>query len=527
MEQGPLHRTPGVARHPVLSACGAVKIVRQPADRIDHPLVAVGCHRRLEAVVAAPLELVDRCLGDAVTLVVADRHAAPRTEAHAVGLAEAAREDLELRPIGRDLHHAAVLASLRLDVMPGAAVVEVALLVGVEIHDELVALQGEAGIVVEVLVEVGFAIVVEVVQAGELVAPYSVDLALDDPDSQRHLEAGGVAPPAELVEPVVDAGDDPDVAVPGGERGAAVVEEVHRREAQPRAPGVVVRGCEGIEGVSAAVLTPLAAGVERLLPAAGPPPGEGFEVCDFFLPCRPGLAAAAQGDAEAHAAGLGGQPEEDKPIFSRQLRARRGSVDRDLESSVFFERPGLLGKQDREVSLRWSHREVAGETGPALDERTFGQLQHLAAANGIAHYYASAMQVHAAVFSHIPGQGALAWFARIIPGTIEGPAGAPPGGELHLSGGGRSHALGGAAVGEEAAAPGAGDPHQLGVVDDVELPRSIEADHPGAEDVVPGVGEADRVLELALADVHGEAEAGTVVGLFPRGLGIQRRGQRD
>ena len=171
--------------------------------------------------------------------------------------------------------------------------------------------------------------------------------------------------------------------------------------------------------------------------------------------------------------------------------------------------------------------EVAGETGPAIDECGLRHLKHRAVADGIAYDYPPAMQVHAAVFSHISGEGTFARVAGVIPGAVERPARPPAGGELHLSGGGWSHALGGAAVGEEAVAPGAGNPHELGVVDDVEPSLGIEADDPGAEDVVAGVSEVDGVLELAFADVHGEAEARAVIGFFPRGFGTQPWSQDD
>ena len=96
--------------------------------------------------------------------------------------------------------------------------VEVAGRVGLQVEGELVEARRDLHVVVEVLVEVGLAVAVQVVQPGDLVAAEDVDLVVDDLQAQRLEQARGEAPPRELLELVVDAGDDPDVAAPGADR---------------------------------------------------------------------------------------------------------------------------------------------------------------------------------------------------------------------------------------------------------------------------------------------------------------------
>ena len=83
--------------------------------------------------------------------------------------------------------------------MARSAVVEIALRVGLQIQHELVPLQRQAGVVVEVLVEVRLAVAVEIVQPGDLITARRVDDAIDDLQAQRLLQSRGEALPADLV----------------------------------------------------------------------------------------------------------------------------------------------------------------------------------------------------------------------------------------------------------------------------------------------------------------------------------------
>ena len=133
----------------------------------------------------------------------------------------------------------------------GAALqeVEVALRVRLQVEHELVEVRGDLDVVVEVLVEVGFAVLVEVVQDRDLVATEDVDLLVDDLQAEAVEDAGGVAAPGDLAELVVGELADPDVAAPGGEGDASVLEEVDRADADPGVVGILGGDGDGVDEV--------------------------------------------------------------------------------------------------------------------------------------------------------------------------------------------------------------------------------------------------------------------------------------
>ena len=127
--------------------------------------------------------------------------------------------------------------------------VEVTLRVGLEVERELVEVRGDLNVVVEVLVEVGFAVFVEVVQERDLVATEDIDLLIDNLQAEAVEDTGGVAVPGDLAEFVVGELADPDVAAPGGEGDATVLEEVDTTDANPRAERVLGGHRDGVDDV--------------------------------------------------------------------------------------------------------------------------------------------------------------------------------------------------------------------------------------------------------------------------------------
>ena len=99
---------------------------------------------------------------------------------------------------------------------------------------------GRAGdVVVEGLVNIARAVAIEVAVAGDLVAARRVDDVVHNLQAERLEAAAGEAFPGELLQLLVDAADNPHVAVPRGERGAlAVSEEVHAAETHAAVPRV-------------------------------------------------------------------------------------------------------------------------------------------------------------------------------------------------------------------------------------------------------------------------------------------------
>ena len=101
----------------------------------------------------------------------------------------------------------------------GLEEVEVALRVGFEAGVVGVFAAAGVPVVVEALVEVGLAVVVEVVQARELAAFEHDDLAVHDLQAERLVQPGGEALPGAGAGLLVH-GDEPDVAVAGADRDA-------------------------------------------------------------------------------------------------------------------------------------------------------------------------------------------------------------------------------------------------------------------------------------------------------------------
>ena len=181
VQQRPLERSPGVAVDPDNSAGErSIALVIQ-TTRLPHGIVA-----RVGDVVVAPEvaveaarrgDQVDAVLRRPVAFLVGDEQGAVRVEAHAVRGAEAVGQDVGARAVGADAQQRAVLRHQRGQRVPGAfGVVEVARRVGLQAHGELVKVLRHLVVVVEVLVEVGFAVAVQVAQDHDLVAAADVDL---------------------------------------------------------------------------------------------------------------------------------------------------------------------------------------------------------------------------------------------------------------------------------------------------------------------------------------------------------------
>src|SRR6516165_10461529 len=101
-------------------------------------------------------------------------------------------------------------------------------------------LQCQAGVIVEILIEVGLAVAVQIVQLGDLVTAGDVDVAVDDPQAERLVQACGEAFPSDFLEGVVEPGDDPDVTVPGAQGGAAIGKEVKSAKADRSVPRIIL-----------------------------------------------------------------------------------------------------------------------------------------------------------------------------------------------------------------------------------------------------------------------------------------------
>src|SRR4028119_1018492 len=77
--------------------------------------------------------------------------------------------------------------------------VEIPFRIGLEIKCELVKARSRHHVVVEALVEIGFTVVVQVVQPGDALTPERVDDVIDDAQSERLEKAGCNTPPLDLL----------------------------------------------------------------------------------------------------------------------------------------------------------------------------------------------------------------------------------------------------------------------------------------------------------------------------------------
>ena len=203
-------------------------------------------------------------MGHPRALVVAGGDLAVGPDADAVGRAQPGGDDFELVAILINLHQRAgvlgdfAVAPAAAKSLPAAAHraglggVEVAFLVCVQVEDELVEAGRAGDVVVEGLIDIARAVAIEITVARDLVAACGVDHVVHDLEAEGLEAAAGETLPRKLLQFVVNAADNPHVAVPSGERGAlAVAEEVQPTEAHAAVPRVRHGRRENVLHVSA------------------------------------------------------------------------------------------------------------------------------------------------------------------------------------------------------------------------------------------------------------------------------------
>ena len=269
---------PVVAVDPDRGTRAAVRLLVNPAQgRVVAGVLLARHIRHHVAVEAAGADPVDPVHRRPVTFLVGRDEAAVVVERQAVGGTEPVGQDLAGRAVGRNADDRTVLRNHRRQRVTGSLhIVEVALLVGLQVHGELVEVLGDLGVVVEVLVEVGFTVVVQVDQASDLVAAEHVDPVVDDFQAQRLKQPGGDPLPGQLagcfarVERLAESRDDPDVTLPGADgcpRGVAEV--VEASQPHPAPPRVVRRQSDLVDGQGTPGIPAIHLRSDRLLPLRG------------------------------------------------------------------------------------------------------------------------------------------------------------------------------------------------------------------------------------------------------------------
>ncbi len=143
--------------------------------------------------------------------------------------------------------------------------VEVAFLVRLEVEGELVEAGSDEDVVIKALVKICFAIVVEIVEAGELVASVGVNDVVDNLKTKSLEKSAGESTPGDPGEVTVDTLGDPNVTVPGRAGGAlAIGEKVEGPESNVGFPRVVLGERDVIDGVAFGVLAGASLGFDDL-----------------------------------------------------------------------------------------------------------------------------------------------------------------------------------------------------------------------------------------------------------------------
>ena len=305
-----------------------------------------------------------------------------------------------------------------------------------QIEDELVVVGRDDRVVVEVLVQVGLAVLVEVFQPGDLVAAGHVNFSLNDLQPERLEQTGGEALPGELLERLVDARDDPHVAVEGANRRPSVGEEVEA----PKEGAHPVRIREGLGdgvhhvGAVATAGVELALGGDRLRPVGRTALGQLAEVSSLAGQLgQVGGAGALRGvsggdrDAEGGSGAGLGQREDHLAVAHLQgpwhALVNRHCQERALcgiaqhqpvVSGPAFQGTGRgLGDDDLAAAERSERLDCAHDdrlVGGAFER---GAFQHLSAAHRVLQHHLVAVQVEPLVVGPVLGQRSLVVFARI------------------------------------------------------------------------------------------------------------------
>ena len=246
VQRQPGERTPtGIVGNPDLAARRVVDFARQPAEWFIVSLrrnLAVVCPH--VAVKAALLVLVDPRRRHPVAFLIRTRDDARRRNPEADRVTKPRRVHFRFTAILEDAHQAATRRRVGI---AGLVEKEVSLRIGFQTRVVRVFATGAVPVVVHALVEVCFAIVVVIVQSRELPAFEHVNFPVDHLQTHRLIQPRGEPLPVAFVHRFIDA-HEPDIAVSGGHRDAAIGQEIDRRAEEQRLERVVVGYRQRVDG---------------------------------------------------------------------------------------------------------------------------------------------------------------------------------------------------------------------------------------------------------------------------------------
>src|SRR5882672_6905420 len=91
-------------------------------------------------------------------------------------------------------------------------------------------------IAVKAFVEISFAIAVEIMKPDDPIATRDINYIVYNFHAERLKQPRCISFPLNVLQRVIDSGDDPDIAAPGRNRCAAIREKIKSAESQPRSP---------------------------------------------------------------------------------------------------------------------------------------------------------------------------------------------------------------------------------------------------------------------------------------------------
>jgi hypothetical protein len=118
--------------------------------------------------------------------------------------------------------------------------------ISLEVEDEFVETLRDLEIKVERLVEIAFAVVVEVLEAPEAVATGYIDFIINYLEAECMIETAGEPAPCDSAEISFESRYQEDIAVKGTDRRTAIGKEVESSDKHRRRPGIGIGELDGI-----------------------------------------------------------------------------------------------------------------------------------------------------------------------------------------------------------------------------------------------------------------------------------------
>ncbi len=130
------------------------------------------------------------------------------------------------------------------------AEVEISLWVGLQIETKGMKALGGIPVIVKILQKIRLAIVVKIMEAGDLIVSDGVDFSVDDLQPEGLMQPGGKPFPLEVLQIIVDARNDPDIAIPGADGSTiAIVKKIESPDTHTRFVLVIERDPKGIDHI--------------------------------------------------------------------------------------------------------------------------------------------------------------------------------------------------------------------------------------------------------------------------------------